>query len=747
MLVRILITRAKIQEETKTGGIAAECLASLVQRRHFYDFLEHLVAGDKRTYEEHMSLKGELTCFEALTTCKYPTGKDDACVMIGECRDYGLYAFNKVNSYFILIRNTMCKRELSNEDKTLLKQHIIYYYRLFLAYNLCNPLKVNHDNLVSFNRGDICCLRNEIYPDNTNGKDKPNDFYFPPVNVPFMKVMDASAPEGKDSDKDSAKGADSIKDKIKKLDFDKVHGYERETSEEVNTSKIHYVLANIDKPVHIIGNRKLSEILNNRIIKPLKSDKKTLEKYGINCVPNFILYGEPGCGKTEAVSQFCMHLGLEPVVINSATIGATSIHETPGKIHEKFKEAFEKKNGVVIIDEADVFLNDRASLREDLDYKFEEIGAFLQCFDKAVKNHTLIISMTNYLDRIDKAIIREGRLGIHIEVTKPDEMDLEEIIEHCFEKSELEKLDKAQMVKALNGKTLASVFSIFNGIRMDVVMNDAELSQQYVMQKINTALGYTLKPGAHFSLPGQQKFEDYVNKKIVHHLLNPDVYRNFKIKFPNSMLLYGPTGTGKTYAAKELAKFLGWNFVKLDSKSIGSEYVQGSAIKIARVFDRARREAPCILFIDEIDAWLPKRSERSSRSDISQVNEFLSNMSQLNADNLLLIGTTNRLDDIDEAALRYGRFSTKIEIGYMKGAQVENLLNSLIEDIPYDDTINLSEIAKSLDNKSVADIVAFFEKACRFGAENKYSLLTEECFSKAMNNELKQDKCHRIGFL
>ncbi len=355
--------------------------------------------------------------------------------------------------------------------------------------------------------------------------------------------------------------------------------------------------------------------------------------------------------------------------------------------------------------------------------------------------------MTNYLNKIDKAILRDGRLGIHIEIKNPDESDLEEIIEHYFENGELVKLNKTEMVKALYGQSIASVFSIFNGIRMDVVMNDVELTHQYVMDKINTSLGYTLEEGAYFSLPGQQEFEDYVNKNIVEHLLNPDVYRKYNLKFPNSILLYGPTGTGKTYAAKELANFLGWNFIKLDSKSIGSENVQGSAIKIARVFDRARREAPCIIFIDEIDAWIPKRSVRSNSSEIGQVNEFLANMSQVNSDNLLLIGTTNRIDDIDEAALRHGRFSTKIEIGYMKGEQVEELLNSLIKDIPYDDSIDLSEIAKTQDNKSVADIVAFFENACRFSAENKYDFLTEECFQKAMDTEKKQDENRRIGFL
>ena len=732
-LLEIFVTRAETQQHKK-NGIATELLQNLSSSPLFNNFFEDLsvLAGGKAAFEV---FKKRLSAFDKVDARKYSENTVENMI-IGDYRDYGLFAMNRGNYYFSEIRKLLTTEKLIEKDINKLKRMLTIYYRLLLAYDLCNPLSDNDSRLENFECGYVSCIRNRIYQSDEVVGGSSFDADKAVIKIPNMKVRDT----------DYKKDSDRSNEEMKKIEFEKKSVIES-SNDEVETSEQHYVLKNADKPLHIIGNRKLSEMLNEKIIKALKSDPERMKKYGLNIAPNFVLYGEPGCGKTEAVRQFCEHLGLEPVLIDSATIGATCIHETPGKIHEKFKEAFEKKNGVIIIDEADAFLNERESLREDLDYKVEEIGAFLQCFDKAAKNHTMVICMTNYLNKIDKAILRDGRLGFHIEIKNPDESDIEEIIEYYFEKAELEKLNKKEMAKALYGQSIASVFSIFNGIRMDVVMNDVELTHQYVMDKINTSLGYTLKEGAYFSLPGQQEFEDYVNKNIVEHLLNPDWYRKYNLKFPNSILLYGPTGTGKTYAAKELANFLGWNFIKLDSKSIGSEAVQGSAIKIAKVFDRARREAPCIIFIDEIDAWIPKRSGRSTSSEIGQVNEFLANMSQVNSDNLLLIGTTNRIDDIDEAALRNGRFSTKIEIGYMKGEQVEDLLNSLIKDIPYDDSIDLSEIAKTQDNRSVADIVAFFEKACRFSAENKYDFLTEECFQKAMDTETKKDECRRIGFL
>lgn len=732
-LLEIFVTRAETQQHKK-NGIAAELLQNLSSSPLFNNFFEDLSvhAGGKAAFEV---IKKSLSAFDKVDARKYPENTVENMI-IGDYRDYSLFAMNRGNYHFTEIRKLLTAEKLSGEDLNKLKPRLTVYYRYLLAYDLCNPLSDNDSRLENFEFGFVSCIRNRVYPSDEVVGGSSFDTDKAVIKIPNMKIRDL----------DYKKDSDRSNEEMKKIEFEE-KSVDESSNDEVETSEQHYELKNADKPLHIIGNRKLSEILNDKIIKSLKTDPEKMKKYGMNIVPNFILYGEPGCGKTEAVRQYCEHLGLEPVIINSATVGTSHIHETPVNIHNKFDEAISKKNGVIIIDEADAFLSERDNLRTDDDFKTEEVSAALQGVDQANRNHTQVIAMTNYPEKIDKAILRDGRLGLHIEITNPDETDLEEIIETFFDKSELENLDKTQMVKALNGQTIASVYSIFNGIRMDVVMNDIELTHQYVMEKLNNAIGYTLKPGAHFSLPGQQEFEDYVNKNIVEHLINPDMYRKYNLKFPNSILLYGPTGTGKTYAAKELAKFLGWNFIKLDSKSIGSENVQGSAIKIAKVFDRARREAPCIIFIDEIDAWIPKRSGRSNSSEIGQVNEFLANMSQVNSDNLLLIGTTNRIDDIDEAALRHGRFSTKIEIGYMKGEQVEELLNSLIKDIPYDDSIDLSEIAKTQDNKSVADIVAFFEKACRFSAENKYDFLTKECFQKAMDTEKKQDENRRIGFL
>ncbi|MDY6419125.1 MAG: ATP-binding protein [Succinivibrio dextrinosolvens] len=745
-LLKLLLARAQSQTEQGMGGIASECLSDLILNRYLKANLS-ILAMRFGCSEDYEKVEESLADFKPLKTCRYPRNNDDASVIVGDCRDFAPYALNKAMSLFDYVKHMMRDGVVADNLKPDLKQGLTHYYRFILAYNLCNPLRENSILLKRFEAGFIKRPRSEIYPKSEFENNGPKDSDSRVVKIPFISVNDPDAREDKDSDKGASKDSDRRKEDMKELDFEKETDKKSESADNENISPKHYELKNADKPLHITGNRKLSEIFNERIIKALKTDPEKMKKYGMNIVPNFILYGEPGCGKTEAVRQYCEHLGLEPVIINSATVGTSRIHETPVNIHEKFDEAIKKKNGVIIIDEADAFLSERDNLRTDDDFKTEEVSAALQGIDQSNRNHTQVIVMTNKPDKIDKAILRDGRLGIHIEIKNPDETDLEEIIETFFEKSELEQLDKTQMVKALNGQTIASVYSILNGIRVDMVMNNADLSHQYVMEKINTALGYTLKRGAHFSLPGQQEFEDYVNKNIVHHLINPDLYRKYNLKFPNSILLYGPTGTGKTYAAKKLAEFLGWNFRKLDSMSIGSESVQGSAIKIAKVFDRARREAPCIIFIDEIDAWLPKRSGCSSSSEISQVNEFLDNMSTVNSDNLLLIGTTNRIDDIDEAALRPGRFSTKIEIGYMKGEQVEELLHSLIKDIPYDESIDLSEIARTQDNRSVADIVAFFEKACRFSAENEYELLTEECFQKAMDTETKQDENRRIGFL
>lgn len=149
-------------------------------------------------------------------------------------------------------------------------------------------------------------------------------------------------------------------------------------------------------------------------------------------------------------------------------------------------------------------------------------------------------------------------------------------------------------------------------------------------------------------------------------LKNPELYARVGIKPPKGVLLYGPPGTGKTLMARALASTLDVTFLKIVSSAVIEKYIGESARLIREMFQYAREQQPCIIFMDEIDALGGKRSSGTSSSDREvqrTLMELLAQMDGFNElDKVKIIMATNRRDILDPALLRPGRLDRKLEI-------------------------------------------------------------------------------------
>jgi transitional endoplasmic reticulum ATPase len=184
---------------------------------------------------------------------------------------------------------------------------------------------------------------------------------------------------------------------------------------------------------------------------------------------------------------------------------------------------------------------------------------------------------------------------------------------------------------------------------------------------------------------------------------------------PKAILLYGKPGTGKTQIARTLAHESGVGFVAADSSDLKAGFVGQSAPKVHELFERARREAPCILFIDEIDAAFPKRGgAQTDQFATDIVNRALTELSGMRDDDerfIFLLGATNRPEMIDEAIL--SRFPDKIEVPYPDAEQRARILQVLIAKKPVDfDVAKVSaELARMTENFSGRDLLSLVENA------------------------------------
>src|SRR5882672_3984461 len=180
-----------------------------------------------------------------------------------------------------------------------------------------------------------------------------------------------------------------------------------------------------------------------------------------------------------------------------------------------------------------------------------------------------------------------------------------------------------------------------------------------------------------FELAGRPELAAFFNEHIVDIVLNRGRYKAFGIDFPSAVVLHGPPGCGKTFSVDRLVDFLGWPSFQIDASSVASPYIHETSKKVAEVFDKAIQNAPSVLVIDEMEAFLADREMGSGHHRVEEVAEFLRRIPEATKNDVLIIGMTNRVEMIDPAILRRGRFDHVVKVDFATEDEIKGLLLSL----------------------------------------------------------------------
>ena len=150
-----------------------------------------------------------------------------------------------------------------------------------------------------------------------------------------------------------------------------------------------------------------------------------------------------------------------------------------------------------------------------------------------------------------------------------------------------------------------------------------------------------------------------MRRSVINLLQNPEKAKRYGAKLPNGMVLYGPPGCGKTFFAKHFAEEVGFNFILETPSTLKSKFVNETGEIIKKMFDETEKNAPTIIFIDEINELLPCRNSDVHEMSKSAVNAMLAQMDRTGEKGVFVIGATNYPDTIDPAMLRSGRLEKK----------------------------------------------------------------------------------------
>jgi len=195
-------------------------------------------------------------------------------------------------------------------------------------------------------------------------------------------------------------------------------------------------------------------------------------------------------------------------------------------------------------------------------------------------------------------------------------------------------------------------------------------------------------------------------------LRHPELFEKLGIEAPKGVLLHGPPGTGKTLLAKAVAGETNANFFSLSGPEIMSKYYGQSEENLREIFDEAEKNAPSIIFIDEIDSIAPKRDEVSGEMERRIVAQMLSLMDGLKSrGKVVVIGATNRPNAIDPALRRPGRFDREVEIGIpgRKGRLEVLLIHT--RGMPLADDVDMDKMSEITHGYSGADLAALSREA------------------------------------
>jgi transitional endoplasmic reticulum ATPase len=441
-----------------------------------------------------------------------------------------------------------------------------------------------------------------------------------------------------------------------------------------------------------------------------------------------ILYGPPGTGKTLIARAIASNARgrLSFIQLKGSDITSKWVGESEANLRQAFERARSQSPCVLFIDEIEALFPKRSDSGDGDVQRMREalLTEFLQQVDGLdTVPGVFVLGATNHLDKLDPAVVRGGRLGRLVEIPLPTVEGREALLRlHARDLSLAPDVDLAAVARLTEGASGADLEAICQSAV------EAAYERDEATQQVTQADFLKVLERRRASVPVDDlSWDDLVLpdatladlKGLARLIANPEAGRRFGLKPPTGALLYGPPGTGKTTIARVIASQLRGDvsFIQATGSDIVGRYVGDSAARMRGLFERARRQPPAILFIDEIEAVLPSRDMGIDAERGSVVTEFLNQVDGLQtAPGVFVLGATNLAERIDPAALRPGRLSRQIAVPLPTQANRMQLFQRHLAGIALDGEVDLERLAEATEGASGAEIAGI----CNGAAEHAF---------------------------
>lgn len=266
----------------------------------------------------------------------------------------------------------------------------------------------------------------------------------------------------------------------------------------------------------------------------------------------------------------------------------------------------------------------------------------------------------------------------------------------------------------------------------------------------------TKKLGHGFAdVAGMTELKEQLQSDVIDLLQNPGRAKELGLSIPNGLLFYGPPGCGKTFFAERFAEEIGCNYMYVLCSDVASPYIHGGQEKIANLFEEARKKAPTVLFLDEVEAMIMDRNKHNNVSEQGEVNEFLGQLNNCGDEGVMVIAATNKPNMIDPAALRAGRLELKYYIPQPDLETRKEIFKIGLKGRNTELGIDYEKLASLTENRVSSDIRLIIDTAARIVFKSKIEKISQQILEEAIAkveptvslDEIKQSEKVRDEFM
>lgn len=460
------------------------------------------------------------------------------------------------------------------------------------------------------------------------------------------------------------------------------------------------------------------------------------ERLGIDAPKGVLLHGPPGCGKTLIARIIAQESDARFFAVSGPEVIHKFYGESEAHLRQIFMEAERNGPSIVFLDEIDAIAPRREHVTGEVEKRV--VAQLLALMDGLTRRRIIVIAATNLPNALDPALRRPGRFDREIAIPIPDRDGRREILEIH---SRGMPLDEAVDLDHLAGITHGFIGADLEALCREAAMGtlrrllpDTDLSLAELpydrlatltvgMEDFLAALR-EVEPSAirevFVEVPqvrwadvgGLSGVKQQLTEAVEWPLKYPHLFEQAGVAPPKGLLLSGPPGVGKTLIAKAVAHESGVNVLSVKGPALLCRFVGESERAVRELFHKARQAAPCLIFLDEVDALIPARGGGDTQVTERVLSQFLAEMDGLeDLKGVFVLAATNRADLIDPAMLRPGRFDEVVTLPLPTETDRHEILTVHLRGKPLGKGVDAATLTAESEGMSGAELAAVCNRA------------------------------------